>query len=100
MVAAGNSRPNLCEISANNRSADPTLPPVRKKLSSIPMEDRFSTDSQISVSISTIAGGRCKLTLQFDSLGLWKAIDDGRTPVLMIRVVNSDTKSEGLASYD
>jgi hypothetical protein len=55
-------------------SADATLPPTRKKLASIPIDSRFSTDHQIEVSISTILGVGCKPILQFDSLGPKKTI--------------------------
>jgi hypothetical protein len=52
------------------------------------MDDRFSRDSQISVSISTIVGVGCKLILQLDSLVLRETIKAVGTPhyLPMIRV--------------
>src|SRR5438128_8517457 len=55
-VALGSGRPYTCPISEHSRSANASVPPISKKLSSGLIGDRCSTRRQISVRVSTVVG--------------------------------------------
>jgi hypothetical protein len=53
-VALVSGRPHTCPISVHSRSANASVPPISKKLSSGLSGDRCSTRCQISVRVSAV----------------------------------------------